>query len=279
MRSGAAAYDQPLMLPPFHPHLDVWAVAFVLGFGYWYANARIKRHVAPAAEGPTNRQKWQWYGAVLILLLVSGWPTHDLGDQLFSVHMVEHMVLSLVVPALLLMGMPRWLADVTLGHPKVVPILRPLSRPVVAFTLFNATFIAIHWPDLVEAMLTNSLAHFGVHTWLFVVSGLMWMPVLSPATAIPRLRPPLAMFYLFAQSLLPTLPASFLTFSTVPLYAVYGNSALAFGWSPLTDQTVAGVIMKLGGGFLFWITIAVIWFRWTSRETQWEELETSLRSG
>ncbi len=132
--------------------------------------------------------------------------------------------------------------------------------------------------QLVEAMLTNVFAHFAVHTWLFVAATLMWMPVLSPTPAIPRLKRPMAMFYLFAQSLLPTIPASFLTFSSVPLYPIYGDASLAYGLSAVADQTIAGVIMKLGGGFLFWITIAVIWVRWTREERQWDELEHSLRA-
>jgi putative membrane protein len=106
----------------------------------------------------------------------------------------------------------------------------------------------------------------------------MWMPVLSPTTAIPRLPPPGQMGYLFAQSLLPTIPASFLTFSTVPLYPVYGDAALAFGITAVADQTIAGVIMKLGGGLLLWATIAVIWFRWTKQEREWERLESTLRA-
>lgn len=265
-------------MPAWHPHFDVWAVVFILGFGYWYANRRIKPVVAPNEANPTHRQRWQWFGGVTLLLIVSGWPIHDLGDSLFSVHMVEHMILSLVVPALLLMGTPRWLADFTIGRPKVAAVLRPLARPAAAFAIFNVTFIAIHWPELVEAMLTNAFAHFAVHTWLFVAATLMWMPVLSPTPAIPRLKRPTAMFYLFAQSLLPTIPASFLTFSSVPLYPVYGDASLAFGLSPLSDQTIAGVIMKLGGGLLFWSAIAVIWVRWTREERQWDELESSLRA-
>lgn len=265
-------------IPAWHPHVDVWVVAFLLGYGYWFANTRIRRHIAPDSEGPTNRQKLQWFGGVGLMLAVSGWPIHDIGDSLFTVHMVEHMVLALVVPPLLLMGTPRWLADATIGRPAVARLIRPLVKPAVAFTVFNATFISIHWPELVTAMLTNSAAHFGVHTWLFAVATLMWMPVLSPTASIPKLREPMAMMYLFAQSLLPTIPASFLTFSNSPLYPIYGAAALAYGLTPLSDQTIAGVIMKLGGGFLFWITIAVIWFRWTAREKEWDRLETSLRA-
>ena len=263
------------MIPAWHPHYDVWALVFLLGFGYWYANVRIRPHVASSRPGPTRRQWFQWYGALALMWIVSGWPLHDIAEQaLFTLHMVEHMILALAVPPLLLMGMPRWLADATLGHPKVAPWLRPLSRPVPAFVIFNAIFILIHWPEMVELMVTKEVAHFSIHTILFVSAGLMWMPVLSPTLAIPKLSRPMQMLYLFLQSLLPTIPASFLTFSSAPLYPVYGDAALQWGLTAVTDQTVSGIVMKLGGGLLIWATIAVIWFRWTSEERDWEELDS-----
>jgi putative membrane protein len=174
------------------------------------------------APGPTRRQWWQWYLALALMWLVSGWPLHDIGEEsLFTAHMVEHMVLALVIPPLLLMGTPRWLADATLGHPKVKVWLKHLARPVPAFVLFNATFILIHWPEMVDLMLGNELVHFLLHTLLFTSAALMWMPVLSPTMAIPKLSRPGQMLYLFLQSLLPTIPASFLTFSSAPIYPVY----------------------------------------------------------
>ena len=262
-------------LPDWHPHYDLWALVFVLAVGYWYTNTRIRPHAAPGAPGPTTRQWWQWYGGLALMWLVSGWPIHDIGEQaLFTVHMFEHMVLALAVPALLLMGTPRWLADATIGRPGVARWLRPLCKAVPAFVIFNATFILIHWPEMVELMLTNSLAHFSIHTVLFISAFLMWMPVLSPTLAIPKLSRPLQMLYLFLQSLLPTIPASFLTFSTVALYPIYGHAAEAYGLTAVADQTIAGILMKLGGGLLIWATIAVIWLRWTSEEREWDKIET-----
>ncbi len=267
------------MLPPWHPHYDVYALVFLMVYGYWFADHRLRPVMAPDVPSATRGQKWCWYLGVAFIWFVSGWPIHDIGEtQLFSVHMVEHIVIGLVVPPLLLLGTPRWLADRTLGHPKVAILLRPIARPVPAFVIFNTTFIVIHWPDLVDWMLTNPWAHLGVHTWLFFASVLMWLPVLSPTPIIPRLSQPAQMLYLFFQSLLPTIPASFLTFSTAPLYPVYGDAALAWGLTAVNDQTISGVIMKLGGGFLLWGIIAVIWFRWTKQEREWEELEATLRA-
>jgi len=268
------------MLPQWHPHFELWAIIFVLGFGYWYADTRIRPLVAPGAKGPTTRQRWQWFGGLALMAVFGGYPLHDVAEtSLFTVHMAEHIVLTLVVPPLLLMGTPRWLADATFGHRWIRGWLRPLARPLPAFIIFNVTFILIHSPDLVELMVTNPVAHFSIHSWLFAAATLMWLPILSPTPVIPKLERPMQMFYLFMQSLLPTVPASFLTFSSVALYPVYGDAALEFGLTAVADQTIAGIIMKLAGGLIIWITIAVIWFRWAAEEREWDKVESSLRVG
>lgn len=265
--------------PQAHPHFDVMATFFVLAFGYWYAETRLRALIAPTARKATGSQWVMWYAGALTMFAVSSWPIHDVGETaLFSVHMVEHMVIVFISAPLLLMGMPRWMADVTIGRPSIARWIRPLARPVPAFIGLNVALIAIHWPEAVEAMLTNSLAHFAIHVGLFVTAVLAWLPVRSPTPAIPRMRPPMQMVYLFLHSLLPTVPASFLTFSSVPLYAIYGDASLAWGVSPVDDQTIAGIIMKIGGGVLLWSAIAVIWFRWVSEERRWDAVEADLRS-
>lgn len=265
--------------PQPHLHFDVLATVFVLGFGYAYAELRLRRLVAPASASATRGQWTKWYLGVGLMLLVSSWPIHDIGETaLFSVHMVEHLVIVFLTAPLLLMGLPRWMADATIGRPAVARILRPLVHPVPAFIILNTAMIAIHWPSVVEAMLTSKLAHFAVHAGLFVAAFLAWMPVRSPATALPPMRPPMQMLYLFFHSILPTIPASFLTFSSVALYPAYGDAALDWGLTPVDDQTIAGIIMKLIGGLLLWTAIAIIWFRWVSKEREWDEIEAELRS-
>jgi putative membrane protein len=84
------------------------------------------------------------------------------------------------------------------------------------------------------------------------------------------------MAYLFAHSILPTVPASFLTFSTVALYPAYGHAAEVYGLTAVADQALAGVIMKIIGGLYLWAWIAVIWFRWAGAERRWDEIEQEL---
>jgi putative membrane protein len=106
----------------------------------------------------------------------------------------------------------------------------------------------------------------------------MWMPVLSPMPSVPRIPPPARAFYLFLHSIIPTVPASFLTFGTTPIYDIYATFPKLWGFDTITDQTVAGLIMKLAGGLYLWAIIAVIWFRWYNEEQRWEAMEKELRS-
>lgn len=265
--------------PEPHLHLDVLATVVALGLVFAYAELRLRPLLAPTAR-PASAGQWvMWYGGLTAMLVVSSWPFHDIGETaLFSVHMVEHMVIIYVSAPLLLLGLPRWLAELTLGRPAVARLLRPVVHPVPAFTILTAILIAIHWPPAVAGMVNSELIHFLVHLGLFLAALIAWMPVRSPTPALPRLGNPMRMFYLFLHSLLPTIPASFLTFSSAPIYPVYGDAALAWGITPLADQTVAGLIMKLGGGLLLWGAIAVMWFRWVSKERDWDRMESELRS-
>jgi putative membrane protein len=123
-----------------------------------------------------------------------------------------------------------------------------------------------HWPNMVDASVHNEWAHFGLHSFLVVTAMIMWMPVLSPVMELPRLSYPGQMMYLFLQSLVPTVPASFLTFGSRPLYHVYETFPRIAGISALGDQRVAGLIMKIIGGIILWVVIINIFFKWYTLE-------------
>jgi putative membrane protein len=269
----------------WHPHPDVWVLCLALAGGYWAALRWWgPRHVTPGEAPATRGQVTAFALGVLTLLVASDWPVHELAEErLLSVHMVQHLLLSLVAPPLLLAGIPGWLFR-TLVRPRwLFAVIRTLSRPVVALLLFNAFIAVSHWPALVELALRSELVHFGVHAVLVGTALLMWMPVLSPVVEIPRLRYPGQMLYLFAQSIVPTVPASFLTFADAPIYPFYGLAAPLAGLDPVVDQRIAGLVMKLVGGFILWGFIAVLFFRWHRQEELggtdepvWQDVERHL---
>jgi putative membrane protein len=269
-------------LPGWHPHLDVWALLGLLLGVYLTAVARRARAGGPGHT--SGRQVAFFVSGVAVLWLASDWPVHDLAEgYLYSVHMVQHLLLTLVGALLLVAGTPAWMARSLVGGHRLLPLVRVLARPVPALIQANVVLVLSHWPPVVEATVRYHALHFVAHAVLLASAVLMWLPVASPLPEVPRLRPPVQMLYLFLQTIVPTIPASFLTFGHTPLYRVYESFPRLWGISALTDQQVAGLVMKVGAGFFLWTVIAVIFFRWYAQEQSgtdvlmWDDVERELR--
>lgn len=264
----------------FHPHYDVWALMAILIGSYIYLIRRIgPLKVQPGTPVVSRRQIQLFSGGLLLMWIVSDWPFHDIGENsMFSFHMVEHLVIALGVAPMLLMSIPRWMAQLILDFPLLTRLVKVLSHPAAAFTMFNVTLASIHWPIAVTSMVTIPAVHFGIHSTLFLTALLLWMPVLSPLPEVPKLSRPGQIAYLFLNSLIPTIPSAFLIFGETPLYQVYIESPKLWGWNAMTDQAVAGTIMKLGGGFLLWTVMTFIFIHWYAEQKAWDKLEAELRA-
>jgi putative membrane protein len=254
-------------MPPWHPHPDVWLLVVLLGGGYAFALKRIgPSKVHPIERAATRQQIAFFASGLFVLWLGADYPIHDIAEsRLYSVHMVQHMLFTLVAPPLLMIGTPDWLWRVVLGR-RGIAVLRQISRPLIALVLFNTAIVVTHIPNLVTLSSRSEPFHFAAHTVLFSTAVVMWMPVVNPLIELPKLTYPARMFYLFLQSLVPTVPASFLTFGHSVLYHVYEGFPRMFGIDPITDQRAAGLIMKLVGGLILWSVIAFYFFKWFSLE-------------
>jgi putative membrane protein len=201
--------------------------------------------------------------ATMLLALIS--PIAYLSDYyLFSAHMVEHMLLTLVVPPLLLIGVPGWmLRPLIVRFPLLLSIGRILVHPLVAYGLFNALFIGYHLPTFYDLSLEVPLLHALFHQIFIVTSILSWWPVLSPLRELPPLSPPAQMIYLFAYTLPTGLLGAFFTFAESPIYPQYANAPRV--WSsltPLVDQQLGGLIMWVIGGTFYLGAFALVFLRW-----------------
>jgi putative membrane protein len=269
----------------WHAHLDVWALVAFLGIGYAVALRRWgPRYVSPGDPPASRTQVAAFVAGLATLWVAADWPVHELAEErLLSVHMVQHLLMSLVAPPLLLAGTPGWLLRSLLRPTFLRTVVRNLARPLPALLLFNGFIAFSHWPVIVDLAVRSELAHFGLHATLMATALLMWMPVLSPIVEIPRLRYPAQMLYLFLQSIVPTVPASFLTFADGPIYAFYGLASPLIGVDPVVDQRIAGLVMKLVGGFILWGFIAVLFFRWHAEDERtgsdappWQDVEREI---
>jgi putative membrane protein len=268
-------------------HPDVWLLIIVLVAGYFGAIRYLAQGRVPADEEPaTQSQKLFYLSGLVMLWIGADWPLHELSeDFLFSAHMVQHTLFSLIAPPLLLLGMPAWMLRTLLASLKLERVARVLTKPLIALLLFNFVIVVTHMPTVVDAAVRSEVVHFFVHMVLFLSSVLMWWPVIDPLPETKRLSEPGKMLYLFLQSIVPTVPASFLTFSNGVLYESYAGFPRLWGIDVITDQRIAGLLMKIGGGLLLWLAIAIIFFRWNANEERekaeevsWDDFERELQA-
>jgi putative membrane protein len=254
--------------PAWAPHPEVWLLVGAIAAGYAVALKRLGPRLAPAGSAVVTRFQITTFSAGLLAVWVaSDWPIHDLGERYFFwVHMVQHTTYAIIAAPLLLMGTPAWLARWLLSPRWLLRTVRYMSRLIPATLIFNFVIIVTHIPVVVDASLHHALLHFSLHALILVSSLIVWMPLLSPLPEVPRLQPLARMLFLFLQSVVPTVPASFLTFGDHPLYKFYETVPRLWGISALDDMRFAGLIMKILVGFSLWITITVVFFRWYNAE-------------
>ncbi|MDP9403701.1 MAG: cytochrome c oxidase assembly protein [Actinomycetota bacterium] len=273
----------------WHAHPDVWALVAVLAGGYGLAIARLGPRRAARGEPVVTRRQVTLFGLGLVALwLHSDWPVHDIGEHyLFSVHMFQHIGLTLIAAPLLLLGLPGWLVRFLLRPRLVHAAFGRLARPLPAAVLFNTVTVLSHWPVVVNGSLRHHGVHFAVHVVLFSSALIMWFPVLNRLPELPTMTYPSRMGYVFLQSVIPTVPASFLTFGDGVLYRFYAEVPRPFAMSAIEDQQVAGALMKIYAGALLWGVIISTFFRWYAREERgkrsgpvvltWEDVDAELR--
>ncbi|MEQ1874859.1 MAG: cytochrome c oxidase assembly protein [Ilumatobacteraceae bacterium] len=246
----------------FQLNVEVYVlVAFLIG-AYVY----VVRVIGPAAvrDGApvvTRRNIVCFTGAMVLLFAASTWPIHQIGEEyLYSAHMLQHMMLSYLMPPLVLLATPEWLLRVLVGEGRFYRAVRFASRPVIAGVAFNIVVMVTHIPGLVNASTTNGALHYGLHLLVVTSAVLMWMPVVGPFHEF-HMGYAGKMIYLFLMSVVPTVPAGWLTFAEGAVYSHYGDQPVrVWGLSATHDQQLAGAVMKLAGGMYLWAIVIFMFF-------------------
>jgi putative membrane protein len=210
---------------------------------YWRGSLRLRGREACFAAGM----------AMLFFALV--WPLDALGEQLFSAHMAQHMVLMNLAAPLLVLGAPMGAMLRAMARPWRRALARlaaagawragwgALSGVAVATALQQAALWAWHTPAGVAAALESDAVHVAMHATLLAAALLFWSAILRPRSG--SLWAPIA-------GLLATLKASgvvciMLMLQPGPLYPAYGDRAAAWGLAPGADEQLGwGLMMALG---------------------------------
>ncbi len=243
-------------------HPEVIVGAFALGaawLGAWLARGE---------PVPRGRACSFFAGLGTFLIALNG-PLHDLSElYLFSAHMVQHLLLTLVAPPLLLAGMPPWMGDALLGHGRRARLARALTRPVPALALYSVALAGWHFPAPYDAALATPAWHIVEHATLVATATLAWWPVLAPSTVAPSLHYGAQILYLFVFGLPMTVIAALITGADDLLYRFYVNAPRVTGLDPLEDQRLGGLVMWIPAGIIPLIAFTAVFFRWVNAERE-----------
>ncbi|MDP3937163.1 MAG: cytochrome c oxidase assembly protein [Deltaproteobacteria bacterium] len=252
-----------------HPSipLGLGLIALLYGIGV----GPLRRRLDPAARIEPLQIVTFAAGLLVFFLALTG-PIHDLSDSyLFSAHMVQHLIITLVAPPLLLAATPEWLARGLLRPPAVYGMVRFLTRAPVAYLIYNFVLALWHLPRLYNSTLVLLEVHILEHVLFIGTAFLMWMPVLSPLPEL-RLRPIVQVLYLILLTFPMKGIGALLTMSDSILYPAYALAPRAFGLDAFSDQRIGGLLMWLPAGLILWGGAAIVFLSWWAREHRSDEI-------
>jgi putative membrane protein len=260
-----SATTQPFA-PAWSLHPSVITGVLLLAALYFWGIGPARRRHGRGPPTPAWRVLCFALGLVVLLVALNG-PIHDLSDSyLFSVHMAQHLLLTMVLPPLLIAGMPGWLIEGAVRSGGVRAAARFLTHPVFAGVFFSITLLVWHTVGAYDLMMRSHDVHIATHLLFIVAAVLLWWPVTSPAPSLPALSPPLGMLYLFLVQLPMQLLGAIITFADDPLYPWYAAAPRTWGLSVLDDQKVGGLLMWVPGNLWIWGAMSILFFRWAALE-------------
>jgi putative copper resistance protein D len=208
---------------------------------------------------------------------MSGIDRYD--TALFSVHMAQHVLLTLVAAPLIALSAPITTllraATPNVRRRLILPILhsrvmRVLSFPVVAWLVFAGVMWGSHFSPLFNAALEDPLIHDLEHALYLVAGFLFWWPAVALDPSPWRMPHPVRAMYVFLQMPQNTFLAVTILNSGVPLYPHYETLARSWGPGVLEDQRIAGGLMWITGDVLFLTAMAAILAGWMLHEKRQE---------
>ncbi len=241
---------------------DVGLIALLLAAAYLVVTGPLRERIG-GGRAPTTTERTCFLLGCLALYAALGSPLDILSDQyLMSAHMLEHMLLIFACAPLLLAGTPDWLARAILGRGFFRWIWSKCVHPAAALGLFISILSLWHWPYLYNLTLRSNAVHFTEHAMFLLIGFIVWWPLLSPLPEMPRLQEGAKLIYLFVEEVLMTVPFAIITFASAPFYTFYAHAPRLWGISPMDDQILGGIIMRLASALSMGVEFAKSFFTW-----------------
>ena len=252
----------------------------------YIAGVRRVNHRHPASPFPRRRVVFFFLGmGVLVLALISPFAAYD--TSLFTVHMAQHLLLTLVAAPLLLLGTPVTLAlraaSPSLRRDWLLPVLhsrvmKVLTFPVVAWLLFTAAMWGSHFSPLYNAALEHEWLHRLEHLWYLSAALFLWWQVIGLDPTPWRMGYPIRLLYLFLQMPQNSFLSIAILNSETVIYDHYASISRSWGPSALSDQEYAGITMWILGDLLFITAMGFVAYAWMQHEERVPRREDRARA-
>ena len=224
---------------------------------------------ASGARHPVPRARQGAFASgVAVVVFAIGSPLDAYAGALLSVHMVQHLLLTLVAAPLILLGRPLSLARRSDAGRRALPRMlrsRPahvLIHPVVTWSVYAVVLWGTHFSPAYQAALDNALVHALEHAAYLGAALLFWFPVIGSEPSPLRLGYPARLLYLFLAGPMGAFLGLAINQAAAPLYRHYATLERAWGPTPLADQQAAGVVMWMAGGLGMLVAVLVVAAAW-----------------
>ncbi|GGE26868.1 cytochrome c oxidase assembly factor CtaG [Marinithermofilum abyssi] len=263
---------------------DVWTLlspgvilfTLVIAAGYLFLTGSGSRYFTGAERVPMQKKVVFLLG--LVIYYAAKGPIAAYGHLLFSAHMTEMALEYLLVPPLLLYGLPSWFLRPLL--PKLHG-LRFFTHPLITLLIFNGLFSVYHIPLVFDAIMASHLWMTVSHVLLTIASCLMWWPIVCPVPEADRLSYLQKMAYIFADGVLLTPACALIAFADTLMFDTFAQAPQIFAFlDPLDDQQLGAVIMKIVQEVAYGSVLGYTFFQWVrkQREEDKKEQEEFLRT-
>lgn len=249
------------------------------------------------SEPITTKQALLFTSGIILLYAIKGSPLDLMGHLMFYAHMIQMATLYLIIPPILIVGIPQWIWRKILVKPVIKPLFNFFTRPIIALILFNGMFSFYHIPLIFDVIKTDMLLHASYTVVLFIMAVFMWWPLINQVDVDSRLSGVKKIGYIFADGILLTPACALIIFADMPMYDTFSDpsawaAALELCVSPtilstlelsgpemfnsmslLHDQQLGGVLMKVLQEIVYGVVLFQVFYEWYRKEQEESEIE------
>lgn len=244
------------------------------------------------SEPLKKKEAAYFLSAIVLLYIIKGSPVDLMAHIMFSFHMVQMALLLLLVPPILMKGIPWWVWKVVRELPVVRKVFPVLTKPLFSLIVFSGLFSFYHIPLVFDFIKLDEGLH-GTYTFVLFLSAIfMWWSIVDIGEDKKRLHGLKKIGYIIGSAVLITPACALIIFTGTPLYETYTNPdvwlkamelcvpagtlaglsltgpELFSDMTPLADQQLGGILMKIVQEIIYAVFLISIFFKWYKNEVE-----------